>query len=778
MRRQQHSLAHIIIHRLRVEKGKKRVAIKIALKLSSVKKQVKCLTSASFDVFVSGRRISETSRKMIGLQSLLIVLSVMRGVWMAEVVSSRTAPDRLGCLDGVIRQEQPINRVNTTLRLQQLRVAMSAVKLVRGAPLKAYIITSDDEHQTEMVSPSDKRRQYVTGFTGSAGTAVVTQNMAALWVDGRYHLQADQQLDCQWIVMKSGQDQVPSISEWLKSVLSSGDRIGADPKLVSADQWLEWRSDLAESGIKLDAVQANLVDAIWNEDNGRPKPNPRPAFIHDIAYAGQTWQEKVGVVRNELKELGLDGIVVTALDEIAWLLNLRGADVPYSPLVKSYAYVSLQQVVLFVEPLKLKVAPIREHLESDRCPREQPDDLCVEIRRYENVFNDLPRLTAKANSVLLPSRYAYSGGVSFAIYETIPADKRRTSPSPLILLKATKNAIEVEGMKNAHMKDAVALCDFLSLLQEQVHEGKVQWDELKVVHTLDEYRQQQDLNRGPSFSTIAAFGPNGAVIHYRPSLETNRIIDNSSFLIIDSGGQYLDGTTDVTRTFHFGRATQRQKEIYTRVLMGAIDLATLVFPDSIDDTRIDVIARQHLYSAGLDYLHGTGHGIGSFLNVHESPIQIRIYGKVGHHFEENYFFSDEPGFYQENEFGIRLESILRVINKTFEHQRDGRFLGFEVVSLVPFDPYLIVPELMTFKQLHWLNHYQAMVRIKVGEELKRQNRMRAFYWLMSKTRHITEPCHRSKNGSPGSINASSFISRIIIAALVSVQLAVALLMSS
>ena len=234
------------------------------------------------------------------------------------------------------------------------------------------------------------------------------------------------------------------------------------------------------------------------------------------------------------------------------------------------------------------------------------------------MFADLPRLVAGVNSVLLPSKYAYSGGASFAIYESVPMDKRRSAPSPIILLKAQKNLVEVEGMKSAHLRDAVALCDFLSLLQEEVQQGRVPWDELKVSATLDKFRLEQELSRGPSFETIAGFGPNGAVIHYRPTIKTNRAVDNSSLLLIDSGGQYLDGTTDVTRTFHFGRPTQRQKELYTRVLMGAIDLASLVFPDSTDDTRIDVVARQHLYQVGLDYTHGTGHGIGSFLNVHES----------------------------------------------------------------------------------------------------------------------------------------------------------------
>uniref|UniRef100_A0A0N8B2S8 Putative Xaa-Pro aminopeptidase n=1 Tax=Daphnia magna TaxID=35525 RepID=A0A0N8B2S8_9CRUS len=537
-----------------------------------------------------------------------------------KAIVYRNMMDRLACPPDYDHSE-PANRVNTSLRVEMLRKAMAL------SNVDAYIITGEDQHQqTEMISPENDRRQLVSGFTGSSGTAVVTDKQAVLWTDGRYYLQADQQLDCQWILMKSGRDQVPEISHWLKSVLSPGDRVGADPKLVNANHWLQWRNELAGSDIWLDALPTNLVDVVWkcakivspnnstcSSRSSSNKPSTT-AYVHDIAYSGQSWQDKVDAVRNELMAQKLDAVVLTALDEIAWLLNLRGGDVPYSPLVEGYVYLSLDRIVLFIQPTKTTEL-IREHLNSDNC---QEETICVEVRHYENVFNDLPVSTKNVDSVLLPSNYAYSGGVSFAIYETIPAVKRRTSPSPLILLKATKNAIEVEGMKNAHMKDAVALCDFLSLLQEQIHEGKVQWDELKVVHTLDEYRQQQDLNRGPSFSTIAAFGPNGAVIHYRPSLETNRIIDNSSFLIIDSGGQYLDGTTDVTRTFHFGLATQRQKEIYTRVLMGAIDLAALVFSDSIADSHVNIIAHQNLYQVELDYHHETGHGIGSFLNVHES----------------------------------------------------------------------------------------------------------------------------------------------------------------
>jgi len=631
------------------------------------------------------------------------------------------------------------NHVDTTSRLLQLRSSMSSVKIVRGVPLKAYIITSDDEHQSEMLSKYDRRLEFLTGFTGSAGIAVVTEKSAAFWTDGRYFVQVEQQLDCNWIIMKSGQEQVPTIPEWIASNVADGERIGADPKLVGADVWLDWDNELGDSGITLSAIQINLIDTIWNETNGRPRWVPQPIHIHSLEYAGQSWEDKVTEVRGELSSLGIDSIIITALDEIAWLLNLRGSDIAFTPVFKSYVFISQNTAVLFVNPV-LTTSAIRKHLRSDWCGQEQT--VCVEIRKYDRTFNDLPALMANVNTVLLPSKYAYSGGVSFAIHETVVAHKRRTAPSPLILMKAQKNDVEVIGMKNAHLRDAVALCDFMSLLQDEIRAGK-EWDELKVVTTLDAYRKQQSRSKGPSFSTIAGFGPNGAIIHYRPTKDTNRKIDNTSMLLIDSGGQYLDGTTDVTRTLHFGRPTQKQKEFYTRVLMGAIDLAMFVFPESVDDARIDVIARQPLYKAGLDYLHGTGHGIGSYLGVHEGPTQIRVYGKVGHLFEENYFFSDEPGYYQENEFGIRLETILRVVRKSFKDEPSKRYFGFEAITLVPFERKLILPEMMNFQQVQWMNNYNAMVRTKVGEELKRQNRMRAFHWLMSKTRHISNTCHGS-----------------------------------
>jgi len=672
------------------------------------------------------------------LKFKLITISVMVVMTMA-VYGENSTLARSSC------QNPPsaatlMNRVDTTARLLQLRTMMASVKVVRGVPLKAYIITSDDEHQSERLSKYDGRLEFITGFTGSAGTAVVSDTAAVFWTDGRYFLQAEHELDCNWIIMKVGQEQVPTIGEWMVSNLAHDDRIGADPKLVSADVWFDWTNELVDSGIELSAVKNNLVDTIWNTTNGRPRFTPQPIYTHKMEFAGQSWQDKVTAVRSELNSLGVDSIIVTALDEIAWLLNLRGGDIDFTPVFKSYVFVSAKSAVLFVHPV-ITTSAIRKHLRSDWCA----DEICVEVRKYDHAFDDLPDLVADVNTVLLPSKYAYSGGVSFAIHETVPEYKRRTAPSPLILMKAEKNAVEVEGMKNAHLRDAVALCDFLSLLQEEIHDKKA-WDELKVVTTLDAYRKQQSRNKGPSFRTVAGFGPNGAVIHYRPSIETNRLIDNTSMLLIDSGGQYLDGTTDVTRTLHYGRPTQRQKELYTRVLIGSIDLAMLVFPDNVDDARIDIVARRPLYNAGLDYLHGTGHGIGSYLGVHEGPTQIRIYGKVGHLFEENYFFSDEPGYYQENDFGIRLETVLRVVRKSFKGEGSKRFLGFEAVTLVPFERNLILREMFNFQQLEWLNNYNAMVRTKVGEELKRQNRMRAFHWLMSKTRHISPTCHG--NSSP------------------------------
>jgi len=618
------------------------------------------------------------------------------------------------------------NQIVTSERLSELRQQMNRFGV------QAYIIPSDNAHQSEMVSARDHRREFISGFSGSAGTAVVTQQEAALWTDGRYFDQADLQLDCNWIAMKEGKAEVPKITEWLREVLTGDDRVAADPTLIGAETWNKWQKELGS--VPFDALPTNLIDEIWNESNGRPPSNKQPAFILPLKYSGMRWQDKLDTLMDELVKLDVDSMVVTALDEVAWLLNIRGSDVPNEPMLMSYLFVSSRDTVLFADPDQIP-PQLHTHLNSFNCARAK----CVTIRPYDQFIDELKKLTELSSRVLVPRKYSYTGGSSFAVYQAIAAPKRVMKTSPVLMMKAKKNTIEVAGMKNAHLKDAVAVCDCFSQIDEEVPNG-IYWDELKISQSLLDYRAQQKDNRGASFETIGGFGANGAIIHYTTSIDTNVVIDNSSLLLVDSGGQYLDGTTDVSRTLHFGNATDEEKVSYTRVLMGHVDLARTVIPQSVKDTRIDILARNPLFLNGLDYLHGTGHGIGSFLSVHESPTYIGIGGTEENKFEENYFFTDEPGYYKSGHYGIRIESVFQVVPAVFQTQLLNRFYRFQPVTLVPFELKLILPELLNSEQIRWINDYNTRVRHEVGNELLRQNRSRAYNWLIDRTHCIAKPC--------------------------------------
>lgn len=535
----------------------------------------------------------------------------------SDAVKEVTLEDRPTCFPVDIN---PPTRVDTTERVIKLREEMEKSNLT------GYIIPSDDEHQSEYVAEADERRKYISGFSGSAGTAVVTLDQQALWTDGRYFLQAENELDCHWILMKEGEENVPTILEWLGN-LSSGSLVGADSKLISASTWLSNAEALQPSGIEMVEVEPNLVDSIWDED-GRPPYVQDEIFVHDIIYAGKSWQDKVSEVREIMATEGAEMLILTALDEVAWLLNLRGSDIPYNPVFRSYVAVTTDEVNLFV-PLNKTTEAVKQHLTSAA--------ETVNIQDYTSFIDYLN--TTTASKVMIPDAYSYAGGASYAVYSKIQEDARMLVTSPVLLKKAQKNSIEIQGMKNAHVKDAVALCDFLNFMEKEITSGQ-NWTEISAADKLAEYRAEQDGAMGLSFSTISGYGPNGAIIHYRPSNATDATISNTSLYLLDSGGQYLDGTTDVTRTLHYGEATPYMTETYTRVLMGHIDLASAVFPVGTVDTRVDILARQPLFEIGLDYNHGTGHGIGMFLGVHEAPTQVRIYGIEDHPFHVGYFFSD------------------------------------------------------------------------------------------------------------------------------------------
>ncbi|XP_017795279.1 PREDICTED: xaa-Pro aminopeptidase 1-like [Habropoda laboriosa] len=635
--------------------------------------------------------------------------------------------------------KQPADRQDTSVRLKQLRSEMSRVASVQGPPLNGYIVTSDDAHQSDLSDPRDMRREYITGFYGTAGEAVITMSKAVFWTDGRYHIQADHQLDCNWILMKHGRGEVPTVTEWLKHEFQNQAlvNIGADPTLVSAIDWETWENELANSSVRLVPVRNNLVDLIWQV--GRPNYNPLPAYPLLDKYSGRAWQDKIQSIRIEMEVVKADALVLTALDEIAWLFNIRGYDLPNTPVLRAYAVVTYQSIHLYAPRQKIPRS-VDEHLKMDLCSHAG----CVKWHNYTSIWYDLRTMSQAWNIVWLPTRCGYSPGASMEIFNSIPPEKRLAKPSPVISLRAQKNEIEAEGMRRSHLRDAVAMCDFLAYMEEQYELNSEGWDEMQVARLANEFRYEQDKNKGISFPTIAGYASHAAIPHYEPNNLTNIKIGKTSTLVVDSGGQYLDGTTDVTRTLHFGTPTEEQKKAYTRVLIGAIQLSSLIFPNSLRSNQLDIVARAPLWNIGYDYLHGTGHGIGHFLSVHESPISVsymqtassdKMCGLV--ELKPGFFLSNEPGYYKEGDFGVRLENILEIVEAGTSKNLET-FLKFRDVTLVPYEPKLIEINMLTASHIRWLNNYNRRIRDEVGPELKKRLKMDAFDWMLKKTATIPE----------------------------------------
>ncbi|XP_044594219.1 probable Xaa-Pro aminopeptidase P isoform X2 [Cotesia glomerata] len=579
---------------------------------------------------------------------------------------------RTGCPKSAF-DSQPAGRYDSSITLRQLRSEMVRMTSVQDKPLDGYIVTSNDDHQSESVSPHDMRREFLTGFYGSAGEALVTLNKAVLWADGRYHLQADQQLDCNWILMKYGHKGVPSITEWLRNEFSNRTdvRIGADPMLIPAFVWETWEKELAQSSVNLIAVSTNLIDLIWQI--GRPKNNTYAAYPLEIKFAGKAWQEKVRQIRLKMELFGADALVITALDEIAWLLNIRGWDLPNTPVLKSYVIVTQGSIYLYAERHKV-LRSVGIHLKSDGCYHAD----CVRLKSYTDIWNDLRTMSQTWSKVWLPSYCGYAQGASRIIYISIPVEKRFPHPSPIIELRAVKNEIEILGMRKAHLRDAVAMCDFMAYMEEQLKYKTTKWDEMQVARVVNEFRLEMDYNQGISFPTIVGYGPHAALPHYEPIDSTSLMIELNSTLVIDSGGQYLDGTTDVTRTIHFA-------------------------PISVS------------------------------YNMNATPTAgCTCYLSPGN------FLSNEPGYYKAGDFGIRLENILEVVEADTPQQDKQRFLKFRDVTLIPYEPKLIDTSMLSSAHRRWLNNYNSRIRNEVGPELKKHLRMVGFKWMMKKTRSIPE----------------------------------------
>ncbi|KAJ6828090.1 putative Xaa-Pro aminopeptidase P [Iris pallida] len=623
-----------------------------------------------------------------------------------------------------------------------------------GVGIDAYIIPSQDAHQSEFIAECFMRRAYITAFTGSAGTAIVTKDKAALWTDGRYFLQAEKQLGKDWILMRSGNLGVPTTMEWLNDVLAPGCRIGIDPFLFSSDAADELKEAISKKKHELVFIyDFNLVDKIWGK--ARPSPPVEPMRVHDIKYAGVDISSKLSFVRSELVAAGCTAIIITMLDEVAWLLNLRGNDIPHSPVFYAYLIVELSSAKLFVDNTKV-TKEVMTHL----------GNAGVELRLYESILPEVESLAEQGAKLWLDKSTVNAAIVSKfksacdkklqklgdtarnrRVQEASPdnitvmhEDSQIEGPaanyrvSPISHAKAVKNNAELEGMQTSHLRDAAALAEFWAWLEDEIHRH-VYLTEVEVSQKLLEFRKKQAGFIGTSFETISGYGANGAIIHYNPTPESCSVVEDKNLFLLDSGGQYVDGTTDITRTVHFGEPSSRQKECFTRVLQGHIALDQAVFPENTPGFVLDVLARSSLWKIGLDYRHGTGHGVGAALNVHEGPHGISYrYGNMTP-LQKGMVVSNEPGYYEDYSFGIRIENLLYVIEKNLPNSFGGvGYLGFEKLTFVPIQSKLIEQSLLSSSEINWINDYHSKVWEKVSPLLEGSARE----WLWNNTRPLLE----------------------------------------
>lgn len=583
--------------------------------------------------------------------------------------------------------EEPEAGVALTARLAALREELARRKLT------GFVIPRADQQQNEYVPPSEERLAWLTGFTGSAGLAVVLPQDAAIFVDGRYTLQAAKQVDAKAWTVESLIDPPPE--SWVSAHLKAGDRLGFDPWLHTFAAAERLAAACAKAGAELVAVDGNPVDAIWQD---RPQPPLAPVAVHGLEHAGVTEADKLTQIRGEIAKLGVDALVVSDSHAVAWSFNIRGADVAHTPLPLSYAVVPKEgRPTIFIDHRKLSNLT-RDHLEQSADVRE-PDAMA-------------PTLMALAKS-----------GAAIALDNATAADalsrliagaggKPVRGGDPVALLKAVKNATEIKGTKTAHVRDAVALARFLAWIDREAPSGKL--TEIDAVEALETFRRDTGALKDVSFPTISGTGPNGAIVHYRVTRKSNRRIAPGDLLLIDSGAQYEDGTTDVTRTMAVGEPTDEMRDRFTRVLRGHIAIARAVFPDGTTGAQLDTLARQYLWAFGLDFEHGTGHGVGSYLSVHEGPARISKLGTTP--LKRGMILSNEPGYYKTDGFGIRIENLELVVAAEIRGA-EKPMNAFETLTLAPIDRRLIDVAMLSRDELDWLNAYHARVRAEVRPAL-------------------------------------------------------------
>lgn len=574
-----------------------------------------------------------------------------------------------------------------TRKLTSVKARLSALRAqMQSAGVQAYIVPSSDQHQSEYVPDCWQRRPWISGFTGSAGDVVVTAKGGGLWTDGRYYLQAEEELKGSGLkLFKAAEPDTPSKQQWLANTLAAGSKVGVDPKVLPLAQRKAYAEKLAEADIELVLLEDNLVDAVWDD---QPEIPQEPVMALASRFTGETSASKLKRLRKALREAKADAHVVTMLDSVAWLFNIRGRDVSYNPVAIAYALVTAKEAVLFIHESKLSPA-VRKSLGRS-----------VQVRPYEALAAALAELGQNKEAVLLdPS------SCNTWIESQLKGAQIIQKPSPILAMKACKNPTEIEGMRRAHVRDGAAVVRFLRWLEQAVPKGGV--TELSAAEQLEEFRREGEHFQGLSFRTISGYAQHGAVIHYSVTPESSLPIQSKGIYLVDSGAQYLDGTTDITRTVLLGKsATREQRDRFTRVLKGHIALARVIFPKGVSGVRLDTLARLPLWSVGLDYGHGTGHGVGAFLNVHEGPQSISVRGTVA--LEPGNILSNEPGFYEPGAYGIRIENLVLVSEADF--QPNGTpFYRFETLTQCPIDTRLIDRHLLDEGERRWLNDYHKGV---------------------------------------------------------------------
>ena len=550
----------------------------------------------------------------------------------------------------------------------------------------AFVFPSSDPHNSEYVADHWKSREWISGFSGSAGTAVVTLDHAALWTDSRYFIAAEKELDGKdFQLMKLRVEGTPSVSEWLVSELSTYEKavVGLDGNVNSFAEVAAMEQELATKGNITVRTDADPMAELWTD---RPVIPDNEIQLHPLEYSGESTSSKISRVRKYLSECGADGLLVTALDEIAWVLNLRGSDVHCNPVFVSYLLISPEKVTLYINNVKLS-AEVNAYLASEK----------IDVEAYEAVVEGLRSYMGKSLLVDMSS-------TNYSLATAVPFEKVCSGVSPIVSMKAVKNKVEQDGFRAAMLRDGVAVVKFLAWLKSAVEAGGQ--TEISLDERLTALRAEQPKFKGISFDTIVGYEAHGAIVHYEATPETDIPVEPHGLVLIDSGAQYLDGTTDITRTIALGELTEEQRRVYTLVLKGHIQLDMCRFPAGACGSQIDALARAPMWREGYNYMHGTGHGVGSYLNVHEGPHQIRMEWRPAP-LQAGMTVTNEPGIYLEGKFGVRIENTLLIVPA--ESTAFGDFLKFETLTLAPIDTAPIVLEMLSIEEREWLNNYHRRV---------------------------------------------------------------------